>query len=84
MSCEQWVKTLDLPSLEKRGLRDNLIVLCIFLWWEREEGGAELFSLVSGDQVCGNSSKLCQGRFRVDISLWRGWSNTGTGLLERC
>lgn len=58
MSCEQWVRTLDLPHLEKRRMRDNLIALCVFLGWGRGEGGAELFSLVSNDQMCGNGSRV--------------------------
>jgi len=31
------------------------------------EGGADLFFLVSGDRVGGNSLKMHQGNFRLDI-----------------
>ncbi|KAK4819801.1 hypothetical protein QYF61_011595 [Mycteria americana] len=42
-------------------------VLYSFLRRGLGEGGADLFSLVSSDRMHGNGSKLCQGRFRLDM-----------------
>ena len=67
MSCEEQLRTLVLPSLEKRKLRGDLMALYSFLRRGSEEGGAELFTLVSRDRMRGNGSKLHQGRYKLGI-----------------
>ena len=67
MSYKERLRTLGLSSLEKRRLKGNLIALYSFLMGRSGEGGAELFSLVSSDRTCGNDSRLCLGRFGLDI-----------------
>jgi len=67
MSYEERLRALDLLSLENGRLRGNLIALCNFLRRGSGEGGADLFSLESSDGTQGNGSKLCQGRFRLDM-----------------
>jgi len=67
MSYKEQLRTSGSSSLEERRLRDNLTTLYSFPRRGRGEGGAGLLSLGSGDRTCGNGSKLCQGRFRLDI-----------------
>ena len=67
MSCEEQLRALGLTSLEERRLRGNLLALYSFLRRGSGEGGAELFSLGSSARTCGNSPKLHQGKFRLDI-----------------
>jgi len=72
--------------LERRRWRGNLIALSRFLRRGSGDGDADLFSLVSSARTCG--SKLHQSGEGSDwasgiISLQRGWSNPGTGFLER-
>ena len=86
MSCEEQLTTSGLSSLEKRRLRGDPIALYSFLRRGRGEGHAELFSW---DPVPGCLG-MAQSRTRGgsdwalgSISLLRGWSNPGTGFLER-
>jgi len=57
MFSEEWLRTLDLPSLEKRRARGDLVAPYSFLRRGHGEGGADLFSLVSSDRT-GNGSEL--------------------------
>ena len=81
MPCEEQLRSLGLSTLEKGRLRGNLTVLHSFLGSGSGERGADLFSLGSSDRMCGNGSKLRQGRFRLDtgkhfftegvVKLWK-------------
>lgn len=84
MSCEEQIRTLGLSRLEERRLRDGLIVLCSLRRW-REEGGSEVFSLLSSDRLRGYGTKYASGGldWTRGISLLRGWSNHGEGFLQK-
>ena len=86
--CEERLRTLGLPSLERRTLRADLIALHSFLRRRSAEGGAELF-LVSSDRTHGNGSKLCQGMFRLDTRkhfftkrVVEHWNRLPTGVVD--
>jgi len=66
-SREERLRMLGLSPLERRGLSDDLVALCSSLRRGHGEGGAEIFSRGSRDRTRGNGSKLCQGRFRLDM-----------------
>lgn len=49
MSCEEQLSTLDVSDLERRWLRDDLIVLYSFLRRGSGDGGAELQGTAGGE-----------------------------------
>lgn len=70
----------------QRRLRGDLLALYSFLKRGSGEASADLFSLGYRGVICGNGSKLHRGG--SDWTLGRilpprGWSNHGTGFLER-
>lgn len=54
MSCEERLRALGVPSLEKKRLNFDLVALGSCLRRGHEKGGADLFSLDSSDETHGN------------------------------
>jgi len=67
LCCEERLRELGLFSLEKRRLRGDLKAAFQHLKVAYKKAGEGLFTRAWSDRTGGNSLKLREGRFRVDI-----------------
>lgn len=65
MSCEEQLRSLILSCLQRRRVSSDPIALYSFLRSWKREAGAELFSLVISDRMCGNGSKRAKESFTL-------------------